>query len=122
MSEPYKPVPVEVARAIAEDFDKSIVIIFCHDPVHGLMHTTTFGIDAEKRKWAAEGGEIATRALGGVTELATSFEDYRLTQARKLLAALKSAIRIGGADFQEGYRADIDAIHDAVKVAEECLG
>ncbi len=88
----YKPVPVEAAREIAEKYDKSIVIVFSHDPVHGLMHTTTYGSDPQNKAWAAQGGEIATRALGGLTELATDFEDYRLAQAKKLLAALKGVM------------------------------
>ena len=85
----YKPVPVEAAKAIAEQYDKSIVIVFSHDPAYGLVHTTTYGSDPQNKAWAAQGGEIATRALGGLTDLASDFEDYRLAQAKALLAALK---------------------------------
>ncbi len=85
----YVPVPVAVAKSIAESYSKSIVIIFAHDPVYGLVHTTTYGIDARNKAWAAQGGEIATKALGGLVDLASHFEDYRLEQAEKLLAALK---------------------------------
>jgi hypothetical protein len=87
---PYEPVPVEVAREIAEKYHKSIVIIFAHDPVHGLMHTTTYGTDPQNKAWAAQGGEIATKALGGIPQSDMVFEDYRLEQARKLLAVLRS--------------------------------
>lgn len=91
--EPYKPVPVEVARQIAEQYGKSIVIIFAHDPVHGIMHTTTFGADPQNKAWAAQGGEIATKALGGILDESVQFEDYRLQQASNLLAALKEIMR-----------------------------
>ncbi len=88
----YIPVPVEAAKDIAERFQKSIVIIFAHDPVHGQIHTTTFGVSAQEKLWAAQGGEIATKALGGVTELSVEFQDYRLEQARKLANVLKEAL------------------------------
>ncbi len=98
----YKPVPVATAKSIAEEFDKSIVIIFAHDPVFGHVHTTTYGVGPQNKAWAAQGGEIATKALGGITEAATDFEDYRLTMARKLLAALKDARdHIYGAEAQQ---------------------
>lgn len=92
MSE-YTPVPVEAAKDIAEKYGKSIVIIFSHDPIHGLLHTTTYGTDPQNKAWAAQGGEIATKALGGITELSTEFEDYRLAQANALLSALKGVMK-----------------------------
>lgn len=144
MSVPYKPVPVETARAIAEQYEKSIVIIFTHDPLFGMLHTTTYGVGPQEKEWAAQGGEIATKALGAVVELATDFEDYRIDQARRLLAALKSVVKIADEAFEawdkdndmrcgkmlralsdpklKGYRPDIDAIHEAIKVAEGFLG
>jgi hypothetical protein len=76
----YKPVPVEAAREIAEKYDKSIVIIFSHDPVHALMHTTTYGTNPQNK------------------ELKADFEDYRLDQARKLLASLRTARAYIGGD------------------------
>jgi hypothetical protein len=116
----YKPVPVEEAKAIAERYDKSIVIIFCHDPVHGYMHTTTYGTDPQNKAWAAEGGEIATRALGGLTDLSIGFEDYRLTQAQKLLYGLKTAIRMFKENNIKG--AEVDMLKRAIKEAEKFLG
>lgn len=92
MSE-YTPVPVEAAKNIAEKFGKSIVIVFSHDPIHGMMHTTTYGVDPQDKAWAARGGEIATKALGGILELKTDFEDYRLAQAKALLSALKGVMK-----------------------------
>lgn len=116
----YKPVPVEAAKAIAQQYDKSIVIIFSHDPVYGLLHTTTYGSDPENRAWVAQGGEIATKALGGITELATDFEDYRLKQAITLLASLKTArAYIGG---KSSRNATLKRIDTTIEEAEKFLG
>lgn len=115
----YKPVPVQAARAIAEEYEKSIVIVFAYDPVHGRLHTTTYGNDPQNRAWAAQGGEIATRALGGLTELSTEFEDYRLSQARKLLAALKAMSNASGAHEMNDAR---QMAWTAVEEAEKTLG
>ncbi len=113
---PYKPVPVATAKAIAEEFDKSIVIICAHDPVFGLLHVTTYGTDPQNKAWAAKGGEIANAALGGLRQAATDFEDYRLIQAHKLLAALKEARPyVIGADAQR-------KVNETIAKAEEFLG
>ena len=120
MSSDYKPVPVEAARAIAEQYEKSIVIVFSHDPVHGVVHTTTYGTSPQNKKWAAQGGEIATRALGGLTESAIGYEDYRLTQARKLLDCLKTTTRIFRENNIKG--AEVEMLKRAIKEAEEFLG
>jgi hypothetical protein len=110
---PYEPVPVEAARAIAEKYGKSIVIIFAHDPVHGVLHTTTYGTDPQNKEWAAKGGEIGTKALGALREAATDFEDYRLEQARALLSALTAEEhaeyhRHGKLTFAAKYALDVE--------------
>ena len=144
MPNAYVPVPVEAARIIAEQYAKSVVIIFAWDPIHGHIHTTTYGTGPQEKVWAAHGGETATKALGGVVELATDFEDFRLTIAKRLLHALKSAVKLADEAFNEwdndndsrvgkilrflgdpklkGYRPDIDDIHAAIKEAEIYLG
>ncbi len=73
----YKPIPVAEARAIAERFDKSIVIIAAWDPVFGLLHTTTYGGTEAEKHWAADGGEKVRVALGAIEELSVCFEDFR---------------------------------------------
>lgn len=93
MSE-YKAIPVKTAKEIADHFDKSIVIIFSYDPIYGMLHTTTYGNGPQDKIDAAQGGEIATKALGGITELRKDFQDYRLEVANRLLNALKIGIRI----------------------------
>ncbi len=82
----YKPIPTAEAKTLAGHYDKSIVIIFAWDPVHGLIHTTTYGVSEQDKDWAAKGGEIATAALGGVVPAKIDFEDYRITRIRVLEA------------------------------------
>lgn len=140
----HVPIPVAVAKEIAEKFSKSIVIILAHDPQSGLLHTTTYGVDSQNKAWAARGGEITTQALGGVLEASIGYEDYRLAQAQKLLSALRDAIALANEAFsawdedkdsrvgkilrylsdprKRGYRKDIDQIHDAMAEAEKFLG
>ena len=49
----YHEVPVTVARAIAENFSKSQVVILAWDSVHQLTHTTTYGVTAADKENAA---------------------------------------------------------------------
>ena len=83
MSE-YKPIPVSEAQRIADQYEKPIVIILAFDRAHGLLHTTTFGQDAQDKDWAAQGGEIATRALGGGVDEKSNYQDYRLEEFAKV--------------------------------------
>lgn len=115
----YRPIPVEAARHIAEQYEKSIVIVLAHDPVHGQLHTTTYGIDAQNKAWAAQGGEIAAKALGAINP-AVDFEDYRLRLAKRLLLALRVAINLAGESI-EGPGSDVGEIFATVKEAEEYL-
>jgi hypothetical protein len=115
----YQPIPVLEARVLAERYEKSIVIIVAHDPVHGLMHTTTYGTDPQNKAWAAQGGEIATKALGGVVDNSVQFEDYRLMLANRLLVTLKAAALL--CEMCETSPAQIAEIRATVKEAEEYL-
>lgn len=112
----YKPVPVEAARAISETYEKPIVIIYSYDVAWNLIHTTTYGSNPENRAWAAEGGEIATRALGGIVGLATKFEDYRLAQAKKLLTALKALTEADDQSLAAARAAAFQTIEEAEKI------
>lgn len=77
MIKKYKPVPVEAARELADKYDKSIVLIWSWDPVHGLLHTTTYGKSLQEKHWAAQGGEIAAKALGAIMTEKEVYEDFR---------------------------------------------
>jgi hypothetical protein len=72
----YKPVPVEVAARISEQFDKSQVIVVAWDAVFGKLHTTTFGVTAFDKESAAAAGEICCKALDGNLSEKKVFEDF----------------------------------------------
>lgn len=77
MSDQYQPIPTAVAKQIAERYNKSIVIICAFDPEHGMLHTTTYGASEQDKALAADGGEIAAKALGTMPDQATFYENYR---------------------------------------------
>lgn len=123
MTEPYKPIPVIEAKSLAERFDKSIVIVCAWDPAHGLLHTTTYGVSEQEKHWAALGGEKATRALGGLPELGTTFEDFRKLDLRKvealkvwyaIFAALLDGRKSGETD--EWLTGKLRQLHERIKI------
>jgi hypothetical protein len=75
-NEEYKPVPVQVARTIAEDFKKSQVVILCYDRVHELTHTTTYGVLPFDKENAAAAGAICAKAVGSDLAKKQVFEDF----------------------------------------------
>jgi hypothetical protein len=72
----YLPIPVGVALQIAEQFQKSQVIILAWDPVHQLTHTVTYGVSAFDKENAAAAGQIAAKALGCDLGQRQDFEDF----------------------------------------------
>src|SRR6187455_2614226 len=91
MSE-YKPVPVEAAKAIAETYDKSMVVICCWDEKANKLHTTTYGVSPKDKHMAAIGGEMAARVLGGDLSKKEDFQDYRKSYDAEKYATLKEAV------------------------------
>lgn len=77
MPEEYKPVPVAVAVAIAENFDKEMVVILAYDAVHQLTHTTTYGRTPQSKEIAADAGDRCTVELGAAIEAKRTHEDFR---------------------------------------------
>lgn len=72
----YVEVPVTAAKAIAERYQKSQVVILAWDPVHKLTHTTTYGVEAFDKENAAAAGEICTAAIGADLSKRQTFEDF----------------------------------------------
>jgi hypothetical protein len=97
----YFPVPVTAAREIAEKYSKNMVIVNAWDPVHEVLHTTTYGVTAVDKAMAADGGKIAAKALDADLLQMHQFEDYRLTEAKKLLGVLKAMATFHGAVHEE---------------------
>src|ERR1043166_3558936 len=80
---PYLAIPVETARQIARDFDKQIVIVLAWNHEHKLLHTVTYGAQPRDKISAANGGEIAAKALGTDLSKAGFTEDFRTVDAAK---------------------------------------
>jgi len=76
VSKGARNIPVSVAKGIAEDFQKSQVIIIAFDPVSSLIHVATYGKEPFDKENAAAAGEICTKALGGDLSKKQTFEDY----------------------------------------------
>lgn len=84
----YTPVPVAAARQIADEFDKSVVIIFAIDAQHDRSHMTTYGRTAEQKAWSAHLGDEVARIISG-SEKREVYEDYRSIDAAKNAAKLE---------------------------------
>ncbi len=85
----YKPIPVEVARQISHEFDKSMVVILAYDPAHLLMHTVTYGVDPLDKETAAL---KAAQLIGHLMPIAGSDESLdEIAAVRKELIAATEA-------------------------------
>lgn len=92
----YIPVPVHVAKSIAETFHKSMVVILCYDAAHQLTHTTTYGVEAYDKEQAAAAGQRCAAALGSDLAKKTDYEDFhrdydaaRYREALELLGKIR---------------------------------
>lgn len=95
----YQPVPVETAKSIATEFNKSMVVILSYDAASGQTHTTTYGVSAVDKENAAAAGEKATAAIGSDLSRRVVFEDFhrdydpaRLKECLELLQELDNFI------------------------------
>jgi hypothetical protein len=118
---PYLSIPVEVARQIARDFDKQIVIISAWNHEHKKLHITTYGSEPNDKISAARGGEICAKALGMDLARFEPHEDFRTLSAAKnaqlrdladgLICALRSYQHGNSApDLAQEYADRIEAI------------
>lgn len=78
---PYVNIPVELARQIAQDFDKQIVVVCAWNHAHAKLHTTTYGVEPKDKRDAAKAGEICAKALGMDIGKSETFEDFRTVDA-----------------------------------------
>lgn len=89
----YKQVPVEVAKQIAENHDRDIVVITCYSHEHKLLHSTTYGVAPADKVSAARAGEIIARALGADVSRMTEYEDFRKDLDAGKQRAMEGAIK-----------------------------
>src|SRR5262245_38447248 len=129
MTTEYMPIPVQMARQIAEATQRDIVTILAWSHEHQLLHTTTYGVTAADKVTAARMGDIATQALGMDLLRSEVSEDFRkdldagkqcrmLEVIRKHLPALKKMagqiIHPSENTFSRMVRDFEDAIKDSV--------
>ncbi|HEV2350823.1 MAG TPA: hypothetical protein VG028_13360 [Terriglobia bacterium] len=78
---PYKSIPVEVARQIAREFDKQIVVISAWNHEYAKLHSVTYGTEPSDKIAAARAGDICAKALGMDLLKAEVTEDFRTIDA-----------------------------------------
>lgn len=93
MSE-YLPIPVSVAKQIASAYSRDIVVVCAWSHEHKLLHTTTYGIAAPDKVWAATAGELCAKALMTDLEKAEFSEDFRKDHDAAREVAMAEAIEL----------------------------
>lgn len=89
MSTPeYQPIPVEIAKHIADRFDKNTVVIVALDETHNCTHFTTYGVTAHNKVQAAAMAESINNILGAGEKIAT-FEDFGSVPAAESRATIE---------------------------------
>ena len=73
----YKPIPVAVARSVAESHEKDIVVIMALDRENDRLDATTVGREPADKDIAAKWGEMFAERLGA--RVSTWYEDFRAT-------------------------------------------
>jgi hypothetical protein len=80
MNETYQPIPVATAQLVAEEFNKSQVIILGYDAKHKLLHFTTYGVTAEDKMVAANMADVMETLYCDASRK-VEFEDFRHVDA-----------------------------------------
>ena len=80
-NEKYKPVSTLVAKRIADEYDKSQVIIICCDAKHDKLHFTTYGKTATEKLDAARASNLIKKYHFGLgvpdgEDAPIGFEDF----------------------------------------------
>jgi hypothetical protein len=101
----YRPIPVQMARTIALEFAKDLVIILAVDRAHGKTHSTTFARHPALKEFAAQLAEKCMASIGHDLSKAESFEDFRITPAAETAATI---------DRLTAERDALQAAHDRV--------
>ncbi|TWT38700.1 hypothetical protein [Blastopirellula retiformator] len=77
MSE-YQPISVELAKQIADDYSKDVVVICAGDEKHDRLHFTSFGRDPIDKLAGARMAEMFAEQLGSYADSQqTTHEDFR---------------------------------------------
>lgn len=121
----YKSIPVHIARKIAEQCDKSQVIIVAWDAAHQLVNATTYGVSPEDKAQAARLGDELRVFLGLDMSRKRCDEDFRevekgewAAQKELLVAACKKFARW----IREGQPATTQNVLSDVEAALQMVG
>lgn len=109
----YKPVPVEVALQVAQQFEKDGVIIVTLDKAHDLFHCTTYGKSHEDKVVVARWGDDVMALLSPAPEQRQAFEDFRPEPGGSRGVDLIAAERVR--QLQKGYTPEHDDGHTGTK-------
>lgn len=88
--DPVRPIPVDAARRIAEDYAQDQVVICAFENATGLVHVVTYGKRIEDAENAAKGGDFVKKALGWPDRLCNSTPP----RVQALADALKDAVKL----------------------------
>ena len=121
----YKEVPVVVASIIADNFDKSQVVILCYDAVYETTHVTTWGKSKFDKENAVAIGEICTNAIGCDMGKKQTFKDFHQDYSPALYKRAVDMLReLGAANtpWQDAERmiADLLTEVDAHEKEKQC--
>ena len=107
----YKPIPVDAARQIADDYGKDIMLFVGWDSVTNTTNIVTWGREPGHKTAAAAGGDTIRKALK--LEDAQAHEDFRregeaaqvVDELRRRLAAIRE--QLGKIVVSEGEDAGV---------------
>jgi hypothetical protein len=127
----YKPIAVEAAKRIAQQFDKQVVVIFATDRPHERVHVTSYGVSAEDKCEAAQIADLIGQRFGDYARR-EEFEDFRHVPAaqakareeqlmatiRNLIGAVLSCRRENTPEWMEFLVENINAACEACGSAD----
>jgi hypothetical protein len=113
MSE-YIPVPVEAAKQVARQFEKSVVVIAAWDRAFNKFHTASYGESADDKIVAANLADLIPLAAGCDPQSLVTHEDFRhRTEAGWAVERHRLLDMIRGPATQREVEAAAEAIANA---------
>ena len=96
----YKPIPVDAARQLADDYEKDIVLFVGWDEASNTTNVVTWGRDPVQKQSAAIAGDTIREALKLGETSAQVHEDFRregeaarvVDELRRRLAAIRELL------------------------------
>jgi hypothetical protein len=105
----YKPVPVDEAKRICEQYGKASVMIVSHDRPAACLHYTTYGMEASDKVGIAGCADWLSRALSAGANPLKRWEDFRHVHQAVYKQRIDTAVR--GLDSLVEAMNDVDGPH-----------